>query len=486
MSIKVIHEPEPKPGILKKPELYALSIGQVIGAGVITLIVPAIKMTGYSSWLAYLTAIIMGFIMVAPTIFVSSTLRMAGGNYSMLCELAGPTYSGIFAFVYLTQCLSLSLFGTSAAAYLGDIFPVLGGPVTRIIVGLSLLTFFYVVNLMGVDIMAKAQKIMTWLLIAALMIFAVIGLLQRHLPIFDIGDPAFLTNGWGITFDKGQISGGFFGAVLLFVYSCNGYSMTSAYGAEAKNAKRDIPWAMIMSVPTLILLYVGVAMAATGCMSLQEYGESTTLVFAAQKMFPTWLFFGFIIGGPIMALLSTLNSSFAYNAITIGQSCDDGWLPVSFGKRNSRGSRAQILTFMYILGVLPIVFGLSITVITNMVQLITAVLGLLYMIAYFKLPNKYPKAWSKARLHIPNWLYYLICIFSLIFYGIVFWKSTLSMNPVLAVGAVVTMIILTIVAVIRAKKGNITIHTSVWSGEKDEDGYVEETEKTEVSQTSQV
>jgi len=46
MGIKVINEPAPKPGTLKRPELFALAIGQVIGAGVITLIVPAIKMTG--------------------------------------------------------------------------------------------------------------------------------------------------------------------------------------------------------------------------------------------------------------------------------------------------------------------------------------------------------------------------------------------------------------------------------------------------------
>ena len=52
MAIKVVKEPAPKPGTLGRVELYALAIGQVIGAGVITLIVPAIKMTGYSAWLA--------------------------------------------------------------------------------------------------------------------------------------------------------------------------------------------------------------------------------------------------------------------------------------------------------------------------------------------------------------------------------------------------------------------------------------------------
>lgn len=94
-----------------------------IGAGVITLIVPAIKMTGYSAWLAYFVAILMGFVMILPFVFISSTLRLGGGNYSMLCDLSSPRTSGIFAYMYLTQCLSLSLFGASAAAYLGDIMP---------------------------------------------------------------------------------------------------------------------------------------------------------------------------------------------------------------------------------------------------------------------------------------------------------------------------------------------------------------------------
>ncbi|WP_326974577.1 APC family permease [Caproicibacter sp. BJN0012] len=468
MAINVIREPEPKAGTLGKTELYALALGQVIGAGVITLVVPAIKMTGYSAWLAYFMAIVMGFIMVLPTIFVSSTLRMGGGNYSMLCDLAGPTTAGIFAFAYLTQCLSLSLFGASAAAYLGDIIPFLNGKIAHIVVGGALLTFFFIVNLLGINIMAKAQKIMTWLLIAALLIFAIVGIFKMKLPIFDAGDSNFLTNGWGITFTNGQISGGFTGAVLLFVYSCQGYYMTIAYGRDAKNAKRDIPVAMITTALSLIVLYIGVAMAGAGVMSIKEYGSSITLVFAAQRIFPAWLFYAFIIGGPIMALLSTLNSTFAYNAINIGQSCDDGWLPTIFGKKNKVGSRIYILTFMYILGMIPIIFGFSIEVIVNMVQLITSAFAFLNMVAYLKLPKKYPKAWAKARFHVPNAVYYIICWVSMAFFIVVLWKSCLSMSPALAAVNVAAILVLSIIGIWRSKTGNIVIHTSVWTGDEEE------------------
>lgn len=463
MAIKVIKEPAPPAGILGKTELFALAIGQVIGAGVITLIVPAIKMTGYSAWMAYLTAILMGFVMILPFVFISSTLRLGGGNYSMLCDLAGPTTSGIFAFAYLTQCLSLSLFGASASAYLGDIIPALSGPLPRVLVGAGLLTFFYLVNLMGIDMMAKAQKLMTWLLIAALILFAVVGIFKMKLPIFDFADPNFLINGWGITFDKGQISGGFTGAVLLFVYSCQGYYMTTAYGRDAKNARKDIPVVLLLAVPTLLILYVGVAMAGVGVMSVDEYGASTTLVFAAQRIFPSWLFYFFIIGGPIMALLSTLNSSFAYNAITMGQSCDDGWLPKTFGKQNAKGARVWILTFMYLVGLIPIIFGLSITVITNMVQLFTSFFAFLNFAALIRLPSKYPEAWKASRFHVPNGVYYAICILSLAGFIVVFWKSCLSMTPALAVANVVGLLVMAAIGIWRAKRGNIEIHTSVWA-----------------------
>ncbi|OON87529.1 amino acid transporter [Oribacterium sp. C9] len=461
--MNVVREKEAKPGTLRRPELYALAIGQVIGAGVITLIVPAIKMTGYSAWLAYFVAIVMGFLIILPNVFISSTVRMAGGNYSMLCGMAGPRVAGVFAYMYLTQCLSLSLFGASASAYLGDIIPVLGSPTARIITGAALLTFFFVVNLAGIDIMAKAQKLMTWLLIAALFIFAVVGIFKMRLPIFDFANKDFLINGWGITFNNGQISGGFTGAVLLFVYSCQGYYMTTAYGRDSADARHDIPIVLLLAAPTLVILYVGVAMAGVGVMSVEEYGASTTLVFAAQRIFPPVLFYGFIIAGPIMALLSTLNSSFAYNAITIGQSCDDGWLPAVFGKKNKKDARVWILTFMYIMGMIPIVAGLSITVITNMVQLFTSCFAILNFIAYMKMPKLYPEAWKKSRFHISNGLYYAVCIISLILSLVILWKSLLSMTPVVTMLNVVMVVLFAIVGYLVGKSANVTIHTSLWA-----------------------
>lgn len=447
MAIKLIQEKAPAPGVLGKSELFALSIGQVIGAGIITLVGPAIALTGYSAWFAYAIAIFYGFICIAPTVFVTSTLRLGGGYYSALASLASPRISGMYAFAFLTQCVSLSLFGIALGVYVQSIFPQVNGTVCAIV----FMTLFYLVNLQGVSMMAKAQKLMTWLLLAALLMFAVSGLFHINNPVFNVSDPNFMTHGMS----------GLIQAMLLYEYSTIGYSLTMQYGRDAKNAKRDIPWALLMSVPTLLVLYVVVAIAGVGCLPLEQVSNQP-LTYAAKYLLPTPLFILFMLVGPIMALMTTMNSSLANNCIPIAQSCKDGWLPKAFGKQNKKGAYVYILTFQYLLGLIPILFGFNITTITNNIQLLMSLLSFLYTYAYFMLPKKYPDAWKRSRYHIPNGLYYLICSFSMLGYLIVFIKSCMNLTPTVVAINIGAVLLCVALGYWRGKTGDITLTTSVW------------------------
>ena len=113
MSEKVEHRLLSKRGTLGKSELLALGVGQVIGAGVITLVGQAVGVTGRSAWLAYGIAVIIGFIMVIPYVFLSSTIIVKGGAYSVIKAMSGERLAGMYVVSYITQCLSLSLMGTS-------------------------------------------------------------------------------------------------------------------------------------------------------------------------------------------------------------------------------------------------------------------------------------------------------------------------------------------------------------------------------------
>ena len=153
-------------------DLVAISCGQVIGAGVVTLIGTAIVATGTSAWLAYGAAVVVGFISILPFIFISSTTMLQGGEYSIVADMLNEKMAGFYATAFISQCLSLSLLGTSLGSYVNSIFPEMNGR----LIGLIAVCFFFALNLLGVNMMANAQKILSAILVIALLIFGIYGI----------------------------------------------------------------------------------------------------------------------------------------------------------------------------------------------------------------------------------------------------------------------------------------------------------------------
>jgi APA family basic amino acid/polyamine antiporter len=428
--------------------LYCLSIGQVIGAGVITLVGPAIAMTGYSAWFAYFLAVILGFLTILPVVFVTGTIRMAGGYYSLIAAVTDKRVAGMFAVSQLTAMFGLSLFGVALGVYINSVFP----NVPPMLCGIILLTFFYVINLFGIDFMAKAQTYMTWALIAVLLMFIFIGVGKGSNPVFDFSNPQFMTNGLG----------GLSSAMLLYVYSCTGYSLTMNYGRDAKNAKRDIPLAILLSVPTIMILYVGVAIAGTKVLPLAEVANQPLTLVARAVMHPV-LFAVFIIGGPVMALTTTMNSSMPAQCIPTQRSCQDGWFPKSFGSSNRFGAPWKILTLNWVLGLVPMLLGWSVTVITNNVLLLNGLKAILFFYAYYQIPKKFPDAWKKSRYHVPNGVYYFLVTIGFIAQLAILVHSFRSLNLAISLISTIVVLICFVYGFLRAKSPEVNLSANVWA-----------------------
>ena len=208
----------------------------------VTLIGPAMAYTGYSVWLAYLAAIIMGFFMVFPYIILSGTLRVAGGPYSIVTNLAGVSAGGLVAYSKLVAPILNSSFALALGLYLNEIFPVLS---TKALAIIGILVLF-VLNLMGMDIFAKASKIMSGILLVTMVLYVTYGLTQLKQPIFDFSGEKMFTGGFT----------GFMLAALLLINSANGYYNVLWYGKDARNATKDMPVASLCCVPCLLYIYV--------------------------------------------------------------------------------------------------------------------------------------------------------------------------------------------------------------------------------------
>ena len=102
--------------------------------------------------------------------------------------------AGFYATAFITQCLSLSLLGKSLGMYVTSVLPSLNGTV----IGLIAVTVFFVLNLGGVNIMADVQKLFTAILVIALLIFGFYGMTQVNPSVYDITQPGFFKNGYGV------------------------------------------------------------------------------------------------------------------------------------------------------------------------------------------------------------------------------------------------------------------------------------------------
>lgn len=445
---KVVNTPAPPAGKIGKAELYALGLGQVIGVGVITLVGPMVAVTGKSTWLAYLVAVILGFVSLLPYVFLTNTLRFGSGIYSYCASTLDYRVSGMLAITFIPTTMGMASLGTSFGMYFNSLFPAVPAKVA----GVAILLIFFLINLGGVNVMAKVQKYGTWLLIGGLMLFIIAGLFQIKYPaIFDVMADDFMASG----------SKGFTSAIATFMYSTVGYSLLMAYGGQSKNAKRDMPWAYLAVFLSLIVLYVGVAIVATSTVPLEDFAGQS-LVVVARAILPTPLFIAFIICGPIMALLTTINASMVYYQLPFAQSCEDGWLPKSWNIQNKNGVCLPILIFCVVMGIIPQISGISIVAITNNLQLMTSCLAFVYFLAFYLLPTKYPEAWKKATMHLPNGVYYGIVTVALAVQLYIFYNACRNLTAKTVIISLVAMVVCMAYGFIRAKSPSVQIKTSTW------------------------
>ena len=112
-----------KSGGLTLWALVAIAVGQVVGAGIVTVTGSAIAATGRSAWLSYGVAVFAGLFRIFPIIFFCSTLVVPGGNYGMVTRTLGPKTGGLMT---ISSLVAWAVRGTavlSIGIYINSVFP---------------------------------------------------------------------------------------------------------------------------------------------------------------------------------------------------------------------------------------------------------------------------------------------------------------------------------------------------------------------------
>ncbi|GLB30844.1 amino acid permease [Lacrimispora amygdalina] len=432
-------------GTLGFRELLSLAVGQVIGAGVVTLVGQAIGVTGRSVWLAYVFAVVLGLCIIFPYIMLSSMIRVNGGNYTFVATILGERWGGMYGMAFTLNSFACGMFGLGLGTYLNALFPSVNIKITAVIA----ITLFWIANMLGVKFMAKIQNVMSACLLVGLAVFIVVGLFNLRPGTFDFSSPEFFTGG----------ASGFFNGTLLLVFSCTGQSFIVAFSKEAKNPRRDVPFAIIAASGVILVVYGLIAVVASGVLPIDQVaGKPLTL--AAGQILSRPLYYAFIIGGPIMALATTLNSSFTVFSRPFHQMARDGWFSKKMAVTNNLGAPYILLTVIYIISVVPVLLNFSISTITSNSILISRISDVVAIVAVICLPKRIPDAWENRYFKISKPAFYALMIFCLCVTLFVIGLSLRNLKPTLVIVTVVLITLFFIYSTLRQKSGKVQMEKS--------------------------
>ncbi|WP_270507642.1 APC family permease [Eubacterium limosum] len=374
-------------------ETLTMATGFTIGSGIITLTGIGIGMTGRSVFIAFAVCAVLFLISFRPLFIMSSVLPRMSAAYSYSKELITKEAGGLYVYIYFFGRITIAIFGISIAQYLASLIPALNNPVGMKVVAAGVLTLFYIINLFGIKNAAIVQNVLFIILVFSLISFVIFGIGKVESNFFE--QKAFFVNGFS----------GFYSAVSLLFFAVGGAYIITDFAPKIRNPEKVMTKVIYIVTIGVTVLYMFIGIVASGVIPQAEAAYQS-LVVTARIVYPNNLLFSiFIVGGALGALITTLNSSFVWYSSSLIQACKDGWLPKAWGKTNKYEVPYILTTIFYILGLIPALLGMDLTVVSKIAVGMTILSILIPMAGILKLPEKYPEEWKQSvySKRYPKW-----------------------------------------------------------------------------------
>jgi amino acid efflux transporter len=327
------------------PQGAAISIGAVLGTGVIALPALAAQTAGPASLVAWLALILLSVPLAWTFASLGARYPDAGGVSTYVRNAFGGRAAAVvgwcFYFAVPAGAPAAAMFG---GAYVAAAFG--GGLRTTLIASALMTAAVTVMNLGGVRVSGKLQLGLAALLVTLLLTATLTAL--PHARVANLHP--FAPHGW--------LAIGPAAAVLVWGFA--GWEAVTSLAGDFRTPRRDVPRATAIAIVVVGLLYLGVAAA-----SILVLGPATG---STEAPLAELLAIG--VGGPVrtitafVAVLLTLGAMNAYfaGAAKLGAALGrDGALPKWFARGSNAGAvpRRSLLVVAGLSAVSLTVVGVS-------------------------------------------------------------------------------------------------------------------------------
>ena len=278
--------------------LVALVINSIIGSGIFGLPSLVWKFVGGAAPLAYLLAAAGMGVIMACFAEVSSRFTEAGGPY-LYARVAFGRFLGIeMGWVLWLVRLSAAAAGANLfVIYLAEFWPGAKQPFARALVLTVLLGVLAAINYRGVKAGARLSNVFTVAKLVPLGLFVVAGAAFMALRS---GPAPFATA-------LRPAAGDWIQAVLVLVFAFGGFEAAMIPLAEAKDPRRDAPFALLVSLAVCATLFTLVQIVVQG--TLADPGLTDRPLAAAARQFLGTAGARFISLGALVSLYGYLSAN---------------------------------------------------------------------------------------------------------------------------------------------------------------------------------
>jgi amino acid transporter len=280
--------------VVSRWQIVAVALNGVVGSGVYLLPAAAAALLGAASLWAVVLAGCVVLLVVLCFAEAASYFDQPGSVYLYAGNAFGPLVGFEVGWMaWLARVASVASLSVGFAQALSFLVPAVEGGLARALaIGLPLLA------LTGINIVGVRSGVNT----------AVVLVLGKMLPLgVFVAAGVFAVSMSTVSGQSPTTEGGVWGAALLLLFAYGGFENTAAPAGEYRNPRRDVPFALLVEIGIVTLLYVAVQWVALG--TVADLGSSRTpLADGARNFLGGWG--GWLLTvGAVVSILGTNSSS---------------------------------------------------------------------------------------------------------------------------------------------------------------------------------
>ncbi|GCD98220.1 amino acid permease [Embleya hyalina] len=318
-------------------ELTFFSVGATLGTGIFVILAEAVPKAGPAVVISFVLAAITALFSALSYAELAGTIPVSGSSYSYAYATLGEGIAWVCGWCLLLEYgVSISAVAVGWGQYVNELLdsafgvslpdaisqpPGDGGTFNVPAVIVVLLAVILLVR--GVSESAVANTIMVFIKLLTLAFFCAIAF-----TAFEHGNltPFAPLGAAGISAGASQV-----------FFSYIGFDAASTAGEEAKNPRRDLPLAILISLAIVTVVYVAVALAALGAMPWEEFkgSEATLAQIVTDVTGGSWAS-TILSAGAIISIASVVLTVLYGQTRILFAMARDGLIPPIFAKVDSR------------------------------------------------------------------------------------------------------------------------------------------------------